>query len=154
VRFVLGFICLNGGIMDVQNAVGLSALGKVQTQSPATVGAPAAPGAGAAAPQPLPGAASATAALPASQPSVPPATLSQAAETLQKQVSQQAPSVALTAGLDPNGGHPGQLLVELKDKQTQQVFVRYYVPSEQVVKVAAQGADQPMAPGSLLQEKA
>ncbi len=139
--------------MDVQNAVGLSALGKVQTQTPSTVGA-AAPGAGAAAPQPLPGAASATAALPAPQPSVPPATLSQAAETLQKQVSQQAPSVALTAGLDPSGGHPGQLLVELKDKQTQQVFVRYYVPSEQVVKVAQQGADQPMAPGSLLQEKA
>ena len=140
--------------MDVQNAVGLSALGKVQTQTPSTVGAVTTPGAGAAAPQPLPGAASATAALPAPQPSVPPATLSQAAETLQKQVSQQAPSVALTAGLDPSGGHPGQLLVELKDKQTQQVFVRYYVPSEQVVKVAAQGADQPMAPGSLLQEKA
>lgn len=140
--------------MDVQNAVGLSALGKVQTQTPRSVGAVAAPGAGAAAPQPLPGVASATAALPAPQPSVPPATLAQAAETLQKQVNQQAPSVALTAGLDPSGGHPGQLLVELKDKQTQQVFVRYYVPSEQVVKAAAQGADQPMAPGSLLQEKA
>ena len=63
-------------------------------------------------------------------------------------------ALALSAGLDPDGEHPGQLLVELKDKATQQVFVRYYVPSEQVVKAAAQSPDQPMSPGSLLQEKA
>jgi hypothetical protein len=138
--------------MDVQNATGLSALGTVQPQTLKTHGAAQAPGSGAALPQPASG--TTAAALPAAQPAVLPATLAQAADTLQKQVSQQAPSVALTAGLDPSGGHPGQLLVELKDKQTQQVFVRYYVPSEQVVKAAAQGADQPMTPGSLLQEKA
>ncbi|MGC8507627.1 MAG: hypothetical protein ACP5GC_06335 [Thiomonas sp.] len=139
--------------MDVQNAVGLSALGTVQPQTPRTTGAAAAPGSGVTVPQPGSAAAVAGAALPA-QPAVPPATLAQAADTLQKQVSQQAPSVALSAGLDPDGSHPGQLLVELKDKLTQQVFVRYYVPAEQVVKAAAQGADQPMTPGSLLQEKA
>jgi hypothetical protein len=140
--------------MDVQNATGLSALGTVQPQTLKTHGAAQAPGSGAALPQPASGTAAAGAALPAAQSAVLPATLAQAADTLQKQVSQQAPSVALTAGLDPDGGHPGQLLVELKDKQTQQVFVRYYVPSEQVVKAAAQSADQPMTPGSLLQEKA
>jgi hypothetical protein len=139
--------------MDVQNAVGLSALGTAQPQTPKITGAALAPGSGAAVSQPGSAATAAAVALPA-QPAVPPATLAQAADTLQKQVSQQAPSVALSAGLDPDGSHPGQLLVELKDKLTQQVFVRYYVPAEQVVKVAAQGADQPMTPGSLLQEKA
>ena len=135
--------------MDVQNTVGLSGLATLPTATPATSGALLAPGG--ARPQ---GGASATGAAAAALPAVAPATLAQAADTLQKQVSQQAPSVALSAGLDPDGEHPGQLLVELKDKATQQVFVRYYVPSEQVVKAAAQSPDQPMAPGSLLQEKA
>lgn len=139
--------------MDVQNAVGLSALGKLQMQTATMTGTAPAPGS--ALPQSGQGTlAAAGAALPAVKTAVPPATLAQAADALQKQVSQQAPSVALTAGLDPNGKHPGQLLVELKDKLTQQVFVRYYVPAEQVVKVAGQSAGQPMAPGSLLQEKA
>ncbi|OYV31296.1 MAG: hypothetical protein B7Z83_11550 [Thiomonas sp. 20-64-5] len=140
--------------MDVQNAMGLSVLGTVQPQVPKTAGAAPVPGSGAVLPQPGSAAAAAGATPPAARPTVPPATLAQAADTLQKQVNQRASSVALTAGLDSSGGHPGQLLVELKDKLTQQVFVRYYVPSEQVVKAAAQGADQPMAPGSLLQEKA
>ena len=140
--------------MDVQNAIGFAAPGVAQPQTSKAASALPAPGTGAVLPQPTPGTSAAAGVGPSALPAVPPATLAQAADTLQKQVSQQAPSVALTAGLDPNGGHPGQLLVELKDKQTQQVFVRYYVPSEQVVKVAAQSADQPMPPGSLLQEKA
>uniref|UniRef100_D5X0E9 Uncharacterized protein n=1 Tax=Thiomonas intermedia (strain K12) TaxID=75379 RepID=D5X0E9_THIK1 len=143
--------------MDVQNAVNFSSPGKLQTGVPtAPIASASTPGS---APTLAPAGATASPAaagvLPGAAPnSLPPATLAQAADTLQKQVSQQAPSVALTAGLDPNGGHPGQLLVELKDKQTQQVFVRYYVPSQQVVKAAAQSPDQPMSPGSLLQEKA
>ncbi|MBN8745208.1 MAG: hypothetical protein B7Z79_07445 [Thiomonas sp. 20-64-9] len=143
--------------MDVQNAVNFSSPGKLQTGVPtAPIASAPAPGS---APSFVPAGPTASPAaagvLPGAAPnSLPPATLAQAADTLQKQVSQQAPSVALTAGLDPNGGHPGQLLVELKDKQTQQVFVRYYVPSQQVVKAAAQSPDQPMSPGSLLQEKA
>ena len=134
--------------MDVQNSMGLSGLSKPQTAMPA---AQAIPGDTS---RPQGGAAATGAANASALPTLPPATLAQAADTLQKQVSQQAPSVALSAGLDPDGEHPGQLLVELKDKATQQVFVRYYVPSEQVVKAAAQSPDQPMAPGSLLQEKA
>jgi len=140
--------------MDVQNAIGITALGAVQPQASKAVSTLPAPAPGAVPPQLTPGSAAIGGVVPAAPPTLPSATLAQAADTLQKQVSQQAPSVALTAGLDPSGGHPGQLLVELKDKQTQQVFVRYYVPSEQVVKAAAQSADQPMPPGSLLQEKA
>ena len=134
--------------MDVQNAVSFPVPGKLQAAVPTPKGAAVpqgGPGGTAAAVGVLPGATAG---------SLPPATLAQAADTLQKQVSQQAPSVALSAGLDPSGDHPGQLLVELKDKTTQQVFVRYFVPSEQVVKAATQSPDQPMPPGSLLQEKA
>ncbi|MGC9162168.1 MAG: hypothetical protein ACP5F9_01280 [Thiomonas sp.] len=69
-------------------------------------------------------------------------------------MSQQAPSVALTTGFNPDGMHPGQLLVELKDRVTQQVFVRYYIPAEQLTKVAAAQADTTVAPGSLLNDKA
>lgn len=131
--------------MDVQNAVSFPVPGKLQAAVPTPKGAAV----------PQDGTAAAVGVLPgATAGSLPPATLAQAADTLQKQVSQQAPSVALSAGLDPSGDHPGQLLVELKDKTTQQVFVRYFVPSEQVVKAATQSPDQPMPPGSLLQEKA
>ncbi|MGE0072137.1 MAG: hypothetical protein AB7S55_03630 [Thiomonas sp.] len=134
--------------MDVQNALGWPAVNAAQTGTPPP------------APRPQTTAADATA---VAAPAVPPpaaakavsaAALAQAADTLQKQISQNAPSIALSAGLDPDGQHPGQLLVELKDKLTQQVFVRYYIPAEQVMKAAAQEAGQPMPPGSLLQEKA
>ncbi len=135
--------------MDVQNATGLSALKPVGAAT-ATV----APLASAAAAAPPGAAAPPTAVAASANSTLPPAALTKAADTLQKQANLPASSVALSAGLDPSGGHPGQLLVELKDKQTQQVFVRYYVPAERVVQVAAQAADQPMAPGSLLQEKA
>ncbi|WP_079415118.1 hypothetical protein [Thiomonas intermedia] len=137
--------------MDVQNLVGLSGFGKPQTVTPTQPGATSVQGNNA---LPQSGPAAAGTVTKAAAPTVPPSTLAQAADTLQKQVSQQAPSVALSAGLDPSGDHPGQLLVELKDKTTQQVFVRYFVPSEQVVKAATQSPDQPMPPGSLLQEKA
>ncbi|CUA96721.1 hypothetical protein [Thiomonas bhubaneswarensis] len=132
--------------MDVQNANGLAALSN-KPQLPTIAANPpsAAVGASAAASGP---------AQPQAAAALQPAAVAKAVDTLQKQVSQQAPSVALSAGLNPDGSHPGQLLVELKDKVTQQVFVRYYVPSEQVVKAAAENADQPMPPGSLLQEKA
>ncbi|WP_449370423.1 hypothetical protein [Thiomonas sp.] len=132
--------------MDVRSAVNFSTPNKLPAAAPAPTPGPAPTAAQAGAP---------AGALPAAAPgSVPPADLAQAADKLQKQVSQQEPSVALTAGLDPDGGHPGQVLVELKDKQTQQVFVRYYVPADQVAKAAARSPDQPMPPGSLLQEKA
>ncbi|GEM_PF-1869401 len=144
--------------MDVQNAVNFSSPGKLPTGVPAMpaptpVSTPSAAPVGAT-PVSTPSAAAAGVMPGAAVGDVPPAILAQAAEALQKQVDQQAPSVALTAGLDPNGDHPGQVLVELKDKQTQQVFVRYYVPADRVVKAAAQTSDQPMPPGSLLQERA
>ncbi|WP_298290301.1 hypothetical protein [Thiomonas sp.] len=135
--------------MDVQNALGWPAVNAAQTVASPPAPQPqttaAAAGAAAASPAPPP---------PAAAKAVSAAALAQAADTLQKQISQNAPSIALSAGLDPDGQHPGQLLVELKDKLTQQVFVRYYIPAEQVMKAAAQEAGQPMPPGSLLQEKA
>ncbi|NNM66095.1 MAG: hypothetical protein HKL99_16065 [Burkholderiales bacterium] len=69
-------------------------------------------------------------------------------------MSAQESSVALTAGLDPSGTHPGQVLVQLKDNVTQQVFVHYYVPAERVAKAAAQGPTQGVPPGTLLKGKA
>ncbi|MEW6559897.1 MAG: hypothetical protein AB1412_06815 [Pseudomonadota bacterium] len=132
--------------MDVQNANGLAALSN-KPQLPTNAANPPSAAAGLSPAAGGPAQPQAAAALQ-------PAAVAKAVDTLQKQVSQQAPSVALSAGLNPDGSHPGQLLVELKDKVTQQVFVRYYVPSEQVVKAAAENADQPMPPGSLLQEKA
>ncbi len=82
------------------------------------------------------------------------ATLAQAVNNLQAQIGQQESSVALTVGLDSGGGHPGQLLVELKDNLTQQVFVRYYVPAEQVARAAGGDSGSGVAPGTLLQGKA
>ncbi len=84
----------------------------------------------------------------------PAAQLAQAVAKVQKQISAQESSVALTAGLDPGGTHPGQVLVQLKDNVTQQVFVHYYVPAEQVAKAAAQGTSQWVPPGTLLKGKA
>lgn len=139
--------------MDVQNVQGRSALAAVRPQAPKTV---AVASAAAASALPPPGAAVGAGAIPpVGPPAVGPAALEQATSVLQKQVSQQAPSVALTTGLNPDGMHPGQLLVELKDRITQQVFVRYYIPAEQLAKVAAPGGDSTVvAPGSLLQDKA
>jgi hypothetical protein len=58
----------------------------------------------------------------------------------------------LEAGLDPNGDHPGQVLIMLSDKATKQIFFKYYVPVQQILKSAATGGGIP--PGSLMNEKA
>ncbi|PKY11285.1 hypothetical protein B1757_05535 [Acidithiobacillus marinus] len=61
-------------------------------------------------------------------------------------------SVTLEAGLDPNGDHPGQVLIKLSDKVTKQIFFQYYVPAEQVVRSADSG--EALNPGSLMRSKA
>lgn len=78
-------------------------------------------------------------------------TLQQAIKKLPEQVP-AASSVTLEAGLDPNGGHPGQVLIKLSDKVTKQTFYQYYVPAEQVVKSAESGTA--LNPGSLMHTKA
>lgn len=139
--------------MDIQGLAGLPGAGGVQKQTAAdqTMARAASNVAG------LPSAAPAgapTQAAARSMATVPAATLAQAVDKLQKQIGQQDSSVALTAGLDPRGDHPGQVLVELKDQRTQQVFVHYYVPAEQVVRAAGQGTAQGVPPGTLLKGKA
>lgn len=139
--------------MDIQGLAGLPGAGGVQRQTAAdqaiaravsnVAGLPSAALAGA----PTQVAARSAAAVPA-------ATLAQAVDKLQKQIGQQDSSVALTAGLDPGGDHPGQVLVELKDQRTQQVFVHYYVPAEQVMRAAGQDTAQGVPPGTLLKGKA
>lgn len=78
--------------------------------------------------------------------------LAQALQHLQERVAQNSSSITLRAGLNPNGDHPGQVLVELMDKVTQQVFYQYYIPADQALQ-AAKNADR-LAPGSLLSGKA
>ncbi|MCE5388101.1 MAG: hypothetical protein K0041_05925 [Acidithiobacillus sp.] len=56
----------------------------------------------------------------------------------------------LEAGLDPNGQHPNQVLLQLSDKATKQVFFSYYVPADQVAKAAE--SENPV--GLILQNKA
>ena len=139
--------------MDIQGLAGLPGAGGVQKQTAAdqtiarvasnVAGLPSAALAGA----PTQAAARSTATVPAG-------TLAQAVDKLQKRIGQQESSVALTAGLDPRGDHPGQVLVELKDQRTQQVFVHYYVPAEQVVRAAGQDTAQGVPPGTLLKGKA
>ena len=84
--------------------------------------------------------------------SVPSQDLVQALQHLQERVAQNSSSITLRAGLNPNGDHPGQVLVELMDKVTQQVFYQYYIPADQALQ-AAKNADR-LAPGSLLSGKA
>lgn len=86
-----------------------------------------------------------------STPSVPPEKLQQAIQKLQDKIPASA-SVTLEAGLDPNGDHPGQVLIKLSDKVTKQTFFQYYVPAEQVVKSADSG--DILNPGSLMRSKA
>ncbi|MDD2748482.1 MULTISPECIES: hypothetical protein [Acidithiobacillus] len=75
----------------------------------------------------------------------------QAIQKLQNNFPASA-SVTLQAGLDPDGTHPGQVLVKLSDKVTKQTFFEYYVPAEQVVKSAETG--DALQPGSLMSTKA
>ncbi|WP_197033041.1 hypothetical protein [Thiomonas sp. FB-Cd] len=141
--------------MNIQGVAGLPDAGGVQKRpsgDPLNV-AKTPEGAGV----PLPGSASIPpgGAAAATRPDTAPAAqLAQAVANVQKQISAQESSVALTAGLDPGGSHPGQVLVQLKDNVTQQVFVHYYVPAEQVAKAAAQGPTQGVPPGTLLKGKA
>ena len=86
-----------------------------------------------------------------SVPAVQPQDLVQALKHLQDQVGQNS-SITLRAGLDSSGAHPGQVLVELMDKATQQVFYHYYMPADKVLQ-AAKNAEG-LTPGSLLKGKA
>lgn len=81
----------------------------------------------------------------------------QAVQTLQRAAERHGASVALSAGLDPNGDHPGQVLIELKDTVTKQVFYQRYVPADQVVEATqAEGAagKATVAPGAIISGKA
>ncbi|WP_312262672.1 hypothetical protein [Candidatus Igneacidithiobacillus taiwanensis] len=69
---------------------------------------------------------------------------------LQDKIAEAHPSYLLEAGLDPNGGHPNQVLIQLSDKVTKQVFFSYYLPASQVAKAA--NSENPV--GLLLQNKA
>lgn len=79
--------------------------------------------------------------------------LRKAISALQENLAQKS-SIDLQAGLDPNGGHPGQVLVKLSDKVTKQVFFQYYAPPEQVVKSAQGTAGAVLPPGSVVSSKA
>lgn len=81
-----------------------------------------------------------------------PQDLAQALKHLQEQVAQNSSSITLRAGLNPNGDHPGQVLVELMDKATQQVFYQYYIPADQALQAAKNAGG--LTPGSLLSGKA
>jgi len=77
--------------------------------------------------------------------------LNVAVKKLQQNIPESS-SITLEAGLDPNGNHPGQVLIMLSDKATKQIFFKYYVPVQQILKSAATGGGIP--PGSLMNEKA
>lgn len=77
--------------------------------------------------------------------------LNVAVKKLQQNIPKSS-SITLEAGLDPNGDHPGQVLIMLSDKATKQIFFKYYVPVQQILKSAATGGTLP--PGSLMSEKA
>lgn len=77
--------------------------------------------------------------------------LNVAVKKLQQKIPESS-SITLEAGLDPNGNHPGQVLIMLSDKATKQIFFKYYVPVQQLFKSAAMGNAIP--PGGLMSEKA
>ena len=83
------------------------------------------------------------------------------AEALQKAVAkinqqlEQSSGVTLSAGLDTSGEHPGQVLVELSDKQTKQTFYKYYLPPQNVIQAAdTSGLGGATLPGVLVSTKA
>ncbi|MGK9451297.1 hypothetical protein ACSSZE_08575 [Acidithiobacillus caldus] len=82
----------------------------------------------------------------------PKSSVQQAISALQHKLAQENPSVTLEAGLDPTGNHPNQVLLKLSDSVTKQVFYEYYVPAQQVVKMAQSG--ESILPGTLMSEKA
>ncbi|MCE5394421.1 MAG: hypothetical protein JJ693_07525 [Acidithiobacillus sp.] len=71
-------------------------------------------------------------------------------DRLKAKVESTQSTFILEAGLDPNGQHPNQVLLELRDKITKQVFFSYYVPADQVAKAAE--SENPV--GLILQNKA
>ncbi len=79
--------------------------------------------------------------------------LQQAVAKLNKQLEQQSAGITLSAGLDTSGAHPGQVLVELSDKQTKQTFYKYYLPPQNVIQAADQSGGSSSA-GVLLNTKA
>ena len=79
--------------------------------------------------------------------------LQQAVAKLNKQLEQQSAGITLSAGLDTSGAHPGQVLVELSDKQTKQTFYKYYLPPQNVIQAADQAGGSASA-GVLLNTKA
>jgi hypothetical protein len=79
--------------------------------------------------------------------------LQQAVAKLNQQLEQQSAGITLSAGLDTSGAHPGQVLVELSDKQTKQTFYKYYLPPQNVIQAADQAGGSSTA-GVLLNTKA
>ena len=79
--------------------------------------------------------------------------LQHALAKLNKQLEQRSAGVTLSAGLDTSGQHPGQVLVELADKQTKQTFYKYYLPPQNVIQAAEQSGSGSAA-GVLLSTKA
>lgn len=84
---------------------------------------------------------------------VSPSALDKAVRKINQQLEQSS-GVTLSAGLDTSGDHPGQVLVELSDKATQQTFFKYYVPATQVVQAAQNLGTPGGAPGALISAKA
>ena len=95
------------------------------------------------------GAPAGASAVPASQEKA----LQQAVAKLNQQLEQQSAGITLSAGLDTSGAHPGQVLVELSDKQTKQTFYKYYLPPQNVIQAADQAGGSSSA-GVLLNTKA
>ncbi len=77
--------------------------------------------------------------------------LQKAVAKLNQQLTEQSAGVTLSAGLDTSGQHPGQVLVELSDKQTNQTFYKHYLPPQSVIQAADQSAG---TSGLLLSTKA
>ncbi|WP_253253728.1 hypothetical protein [Acidithiobacillus marinus] len=125
---------------------------RLNAQQATTSASPPTPAANNAPPtRPPTGQAETAAKKPVSTLSVPPEKLQKAIQKLQDKMPASA-SVTLEAGLDPNGDHPGQVLIKLSDKVTKQIFFQYYVPAEQVVRSADSG--EALNPGSLMRSKA
>ena len=109
-----------------------------------------APASGTGAGSPIPSQSSAQAPSPA-QTQAQAQALQKAVAKLNKQLTEQSAGVTLSAGLDTSGQHPGQVLIELSDKQTKQTFYKHYLPPQTVIQAADQSAG---ASGLLLSTKA
>ncbi len=86
----------------------------------------------------------------AADPQLDPSKVQQSIDTLKAKVESTQSTFTLEVGLDPNGQHPNQVLLQLRDKATKQVFYSYYVPADQVAKAAE--SENPV--GLILQNKA